>query len=124
MYENQPSTVPVVSGSGSNWTGTFLIFEGAMLFALRNASHTASFVDWTPIFLPIMSCGPLIGFFAIDITANGFFWYCVPTIFTFAPCLTAAAVRSGLDSATKAFLVTTSVSAAVAVGPPAMRLTF
>ena len=32
-----------------------------MLFAFKNAFHTASLVACTPIFLPIMSCGVLIG---------------------------------------------------------------
>ena len=45
-----------------------------MLLAARNACHTGVLVSETPIFLPIMSCGVLIGFSAVDTTQNGFFW--------------------------------------------------
>ena len=78
--ENQPSTVPATNGDGSNWTGTFVMLLGSMLFAFRNAFHTASFVACTPIFLPFMSSGVLIGFVARLMTANGFFWYCAPIV--------------------------------------------
>ena len=78
MNENQPSTVPWVSGVGSKLTGTLSILLAAMLLALRNAAHTASLSDWTPIFLPIMSWGVCSGLVAGDMMANGFFWYWAP----------------------------------------------
>src|SRR5690242_13728933 len=77
--ENQPSTSLDTSGEGSNWAGTLVTLAGSMPLALRNAFHTGSLVACTPIFLPIMSCGVLIGAAARLMIANGFFWYCAPT---------------------------------------------
>src|SRR6201999_2385275 len=85
MNENQPSTSPVVRGVGSNCTVTLVILDGSRLLACRKAVHTASLVDWTPIFLPIMSWGVLIGDLARDITQKGFFWYWAATITRSAP---------------------------------------
>src|SRR5258706_11903662 len=121
--ENQPSTVPWVSGSGSNCTGTLVIFEASSPAALTKAAHTDSLVAWTPIFLPYMSCGVLIALPLMDMMQNGFFWYCAPMIFRGAPLTMAAPVMSGALIPTRAFLVTTSVSCGVAEGPPAMRVT-
>src|SRR5882757_9237354 len=117
MKENQPSTVPWVSGVGSNWTGTFVIFDASSPAALTKAAHTDSLATWTPIFLPYMSWGVAIGFEAIDMMAKGFFWYCAPMIFSGAPLVTAAPVMSGPLMPTIAFFVTTSVSIGVAASP-------
>ncbi len=88
-----------------------------MSFALRNAAHTASLVACTPIFLPIMSSGVLIGVFLRLITANGFFWYCAPMILRSAPLLMADDVMSGAEMHTNALPDCTTASCCT-VGPP------
>src|ERR1700735_4171898 len=95
MNENQPSTVPWVSGVGSNWTVTTSILETSSLAALMKVSQTEALATWTPIFLPYMSSGVAIGVFARDMIAKGFFWYCAPTILSGAPLTMAALVMSG-----------------------------
>src|SRR5258706_2542500 len=120
--ENQPSTVPWVSGSGSNCTGTLVIFEASIPAALTKAAHTDSLVAWTLIFFLYISCGVLIALLVMDMMQNGFFWYWAPMIFSGAPLTIAAPVMSGALIPTRAFFVTTSVSWGVAEGPPAIRV--
>ena len=93
-----------------------------MSFALRNEFHTASLVAWTPIFLPIMSWGVLIGVFLRLITANGFFWYCAPTVMRLAPWLIADDVMSGAEMQANAWPDWTTASCCT-FGPPESRLT-
>src|SRR5579862_9018431 len=107
MNENHPSTVPWVSGVGSNPTVTLSTFDASMLLALRNAAHTASLGDCTPIFLPIMSCGVLMGLLAGDMMQNGFFWYWTPITTIPKPFWMAAAVESSDVMATSPLPVCT-----------------
>src|SRR6201986_90975 len=123
MNENQPSTVPWVSGVGSNWTGTTLILDASRPAALMKASQVEVLETWTPIFLPYMPFASRIGDEAIDMIANGFFWYCAPMICSGAPFWIAAPVMSGEETPTRALPEATSASIGVAEAPPAIRFT-
>jgi len=90
---------------------------------LTKAFHTEVLATCTPIFLPYMSAAVLIGVLAMDMTANGFFWYCAPMIFNGAPLTIAAPVMSGEETPNSALPVATSASIGVAEAPPAIRLT-
>src|SRR3954453_18245106 len=122
MNENQPSTVPVVIGVGSNCTGTVVRSLGLMSLAWRNAFHAEVLVDCTPIFLPIMSDGVGIALSASDMMANGFFWYWAPTMIRSAPAKIAEPVMSGAGVHTKAAPDATTASW-VTLAPPELRLT-
>src|SRR3954462_12356863 len=121
----KPETAPVVTTVGSNCTGTTSTLFGSVLLALSRAEKITSLPPLcTPIFLPTMSCGVLIGSLSVDRMQNGFFWYVVPTIFSGAPLLIAGAVIVGADSPTKALPVARADSAEVPEAPPATRSTF
>src|SRR5580765_5901866 len=102
MNENHPSTWPCVRGVGSKPTLTFVIDAGSRLLALRNAAHTASLTDCTPIDLPTMSWGVSIGALAADMMQNGFVWYCVPMTIRLKPFWIAAAHESSEVTPTSA----------------------
>src|SRR5579864_3532817 len=123
MKENQPSTWPWAIGVGSNPAATLVTFDASMLLALRNAAHTASLTLCTPTFLPIMSCGVLIGLLASDMMQNGFFWYSAPMQTRLKPFWIAAAAASVAETAIRPWPVLTTVSCGVAFGPEAIRLT-
>ena len=118
--ENQPSTCLLASGVGSNWAGTLVILEGSIELALRKASQIVSLAAWTPIFLPIMSCGVFSGLEASDMIANGLFWYMVAMIFRSAPLATASEVELGLLMPIRT-LPDWTFGSMVAVGPPETR---
>ena len=111
------------AAAGRTAPATLLTFDGSMLLALRNAFHTASLVACTPIFLPIMSCGVLMGLVARLMIANGFFWYCAPMITRSAPLLIADAVMSGAEMPTNALPDCDRPRPAARSGRPRCRLT-
>ena len=101
-----------MSGAGSYSTGTFSTWPGSMPLTSSRASNSVSLPPaWTPIFLPIRSCG--VAMFppsASDRMVNGFFWNLVPTIL------------SGASSSAMTWAVETALLSPKSASPLATRV--
>jgi hypothetical protein len=88
-----------------------------MLLRLSITSKAVSLAAATPIFLPIISCGELIGVSALLRMQNGDFCSSAPMILMGAPWARAVAMASALSMPTSALPPATTV-AGLAFGPP------
>ncbi len=87
-------------------------------FAVSSALKTFSLEACTPIFLPFISCGVLMGLAAEETMQNGFFWKVAATVFSFAPCRMTGAVSCGAVMPIHTLFDVRPVSTPVPAPPP------